>query len=82
MVFIDAHSKQTGRHLDTIACEISEAEKIGDDVMKKIVGTSLDKRSEITELAAMDEHECQEIVDSAVAGEWLKRRPRWGSPTP
>jgi ParB-like chromosome segregation protein Spo0J len=67
--FIDAHAKQTGRHRATIAREISEAEKIGDDVMKRIVGTSLDKRSEITALAAMDEQERQEIVDRAVAGE-------------
>jgi hypothetical protein len=67
--FIDAHAKQTGRHRATIAREISEAEKIGDTVMKKIVGTSLDKQSEITALAAMDEHERQEIVDRAVAGE-------------
>ena len=47
----------TGRHRATIAREISEAEKIGDDIMKKIVGTSLDRQSEITALAAMDEHE-------------------------
>jgi hypothetical protein len=37
--------------------------------MKRIVGTSLDKKSEITALAAMDERERQEIVDRAVAGE-------------
>src|SRR5271154_5199323 len=67
--FIDAHAKQTGRHRATIAREISEAEKIGDDVMKRIVGTSLDKRSEITALAAMNGYERQKIVDRAVAGE-------------
>jgi hypothetical protein len=67
--FIDAHAKQTGRHRATIARGISEAEKIGDDVMRKIIGTSLDKKSEITALAAMDEQERQEIVDRAVAGE-------------
>ena len=38
-------------------------------MLKKIVGTSVDKQSEITALAAMDEHERQEIVDRAVAGE-------------
>jgi hypothetical protein len=67
--FIDAHAKQTGRHRATVARELSEAEKIGDAAMKKIVGTSLDKQSEITALAAMDEPERQEIVDRAVAGE-------------
>jgi hypothetical protein len=67
--FIDAHAKQTGRHRATIAREIGEAKKIGDDVLKKIVGTSLDKQSEITALAAMDEHERQDIIDRAVAGE-------------
>jgi hypothetical protein len=66
---VDAHAKQTGRHRATIAREISEAEKIGDDVMKKIVGTSLDKQSEITALAAMDEQQRQKIVDRAAAGE-------------
>jgi ParB-like chromosome segregation protein Spo0J len=67
--FIDAHAKKTGRHRATIARETREAEKIGDDVLKKIVGTSLDKQSEITALAAMDEHARREIVDRAVAGE-------------
>jgi hypothetical protein len=67
--FIDAHAKQTGRHRATIARGISEAEKIGDDMMKKIIGTSLDKKNEITALAAMDEQGRQEIVDRAVAGE-------------
>ena len=37
--------------------------------MKKIVGTSLDKPSEITALAAMDEQERQQIIERAVAGE-------------
>jgi hypothetical protein len=67
--FIDAQAKRTGRHRATIAREISEAEKIGDALMEKIVGTSLDKQSEITALAAMDEQERQKIVDRAVAGE-------------
>ena len=67
--FIDVHAKKTDRHRATIAREISEAEKIGDDVMRKIVGTSLDRQSEITALAAMDEQQRQEIVDRAVAGE-------------
>jgi hypothetical protein len=90
--FIDAHAKQTGRHRATIAREMSEAEKIGDDVMKKIVGTSLDKQSEITALAAMDEHERQAIVDRAVAGEKVSAAkaqnargpsiPSIGSPSP
>jgi hypothetical protein len=38
--FIDANAKQTGRHRATIARGISEAEKIGDDVMRKIIRTS------------------------------------------
>jgi hypothetical protein len=69
LAFIDVHAKQTDRHRATIAREISEAEKIGDDVMRKIVGTSLDRQSEITALAAMDEQQRQEIVDRAAAGE-------------
>jgi hypothetical protein len=35
--FIDVQAKRTGRHRATIAREISEAEKIGDALMKKIV---------------------------------------------
>jgi hypothetical protein len=92
LAFIDAHAKQTSRHRATIAREISEAAKIGDDVLKKIVGTSLDKQSEITALAATDEHERQEIVDRAVAGEKVSAAkaqnaggpsiPSTGSPSP
>jgi hypothetical protein len=61
-------------------------------VLKKIVGTSLDKQSEITALAATDEHERQEIVDRAVAGEKVSAAkaqnaggpsiPSTGSPSP
>jgi hypothetical protein len=60
--------------------------------MTKIVGTSLDKQSEITALAAMDERERQEIVDRAVAGEQVSAAkaqnaggpsiPSTGSPSP
>ena len=49
--------------------DVAEATALGDDVMKKIVGTSLDKPSEITALAAMDEQERQQIIERAVAGE-------------
>jgi hypothetical protein len=48
---------------------VAEATALGDDVMAKIVGTSLDKQSEITALAAMDEQERQQIIERAVAGE-------------
>jgi hypothetical protein len=79
--FIDAHATQTGRHRATIAREISEAEKIGDAEMKKIVGTSLDKQSEITALAAIDEDERQKIVDRAVAGEKVSAKLPRDCPT-
>jgi hypothetical protein len=49
--------------------DVAEATALGDDVMKKIVGTSLDKPSEITALAAMEEQERQQIIERAVAGE-------------
>jgi hypothetical protein len=62
-------SLSVDRHRATIARGISEAEKIGDDMMKKVIGTSLDKKNEITALAAMDEQGRQELVDRAVAGE-------------
>jgi hypothetical protein len=42
---------------------VAEATALGDDVMAKIVGTSLDKQSEITALAAMDEQERQQIIE-------------------
>ena len=49
--------------------DVAEATALGDDVMKKIVGTSLDTPSEITALAAMDEQERAQIIERAVAGE-------------
>jgi hypothetical protein len=49
--------------------DVAEATELGDEVMKKIVHTSLDKPSEITALAAMDEQERQQIIERAVAGE-------------
>jgi hypothetical protein len=67
--FTKAHAKRTGRSEAAVQQDVAEATALGNDVMKKIVGTSLDKPSEITALAAMDEQERQEIVDRAVAGE-------------
>jgi len=49
--------------------DVAEATALGDDMLKKIVGTSLDKPSEITALAAMEEQERQQIIERAVAGE-------------
>ena len=67
--FTKAHAKRTGRSEAAVQQDVAEATALGDDVMKKIVGTSLDKPSEITALAAMDEQERQQIIERAVAGE-------------
>ena len=67
--FTKAHSKRTGRSEAAVQQDVAEATALGDDVMNKIVGTSLDKPSEITALAAMDEQERQQIIERAVAGE-------------
>jgi hypothetical protein len=67
--FTKAHAKRTGRSEAAVQQDVAEATELGDDVMKKIVGTSLDKPSEITALAAMDEQERQQIIERAVAGE-------------
>jgi ParB-like nuclease domain len=67
--FTKAHAKRTGRSEAAVQQDVAEATVLGDDVMKKIVGTSLDKPSEITALAAMDEQERQQIIERAVAGE-------------
>jgi hypothetical protein len=48
--FTKAHAKRTGRSEAAVQQDVVEATALGDDVMKKIVGTSLDKPSEITAL--------------------------------
>jgi hypothetical protein len=53
-------AKRTGRSEAAVQQDMADATSLGDDVMKKIVGTSLDKPSEITALAAMDEQERQQ----------------------
>jgi hypothetical protein len=55
--FTKAHAKRTGRSEAAVQQDVAEATALGDDVMKKIFGTSLDKPSEITALAATDERE-------------------------
>jgi hypothetical protein len=67
--FTKAHAKRTGRSEAAVQQDVAEATALGDDVMKKIVGTSLDTPSEITALAAMDEQERAQIIERAVAGE-------------
>src|SRR5580658_6580829 len=46
--FTKAHAKRTGRSEAAVQQDVAEATALGDDVMKKIVGTSLDTPSEIT----------------------------------
>ena len=41
--FTKAHAKRTGRSEAAVQQDVAEATALGDDVMKKIVGTSLDK---------------------------------------
>jgi hypothetical protein len=65
--FTKAHAKRTGRSEAAVQQDVAEATALGDDVMKKIFGTSLDKPSEITALSAMDEQERQQIIERAVA---------------
>ncbi len=67
--FTKAHARRTGRSEAAVQQDLAEATALGDELMKKIVGTSLDKPSEITALAAMDEEERQLIIERAVAGE-------------
>jgi hypothetical protein len=42
LAFIDVHAKQTSRHRATVAREISEAAKIGDDVLTRSSGPIFD----------------------------------------
>jgi hypothetical protein len=58
--FTMAHAKRTARSEAAVQQDVAEATALGDDMMKKIVGTSLDKPSEITALSAMDEQERQQ----------------------
>jgi hypothetical protein len=67
--FTKAHAKRTGRSEAAVQQDVAEATALGDEVMAKIVGTSLDKQSEITALAAMEEHERGPIIERAVARE-------------
>jgi hypothetical protein len=67
--FTKAQAKRTGRSPSAVAQDAAEAKPLGDETLRRIAGTSLDKPSEIAALAAMDEQERQKIVDRAVAGE-------------
>jgi hypothetical protein len=50
--FTKSHAKRTGRSEAAVQQDVAEATALGDDVMKKIVGTSLDKPSEMISASA------------------------------
>jgi hypothetical protein len=67
--FTKAHAKRTGRSPSAVAQDAAEAKTLGDEILQRIAGTSLDTPSEIAALAAMEEQEREQIIERAVAGE-------------
>jgi ParB-like chromosome segregation protein Spo0J len=67
--FTQATAEATGASERTIQREAERGEKIGEEVLRKVAGTSLDKGEELDGLARLPEEKRAEIADRAAAGE-------------
>jgi hypothetical protein len=67
--FTQATAKATGMGERTIQRDAARGEKLGEDVLKKVIGTVLDKGEEIDALAKLSEPKRDELIARAVAGE-------------
>jgi N6-adenosine-specific RNA methylase IME4 len=66
--FTQATAEVTGVGERTIQREAARGEKLGEEVLRKVVGTSLDKGEELDALAKLSEKKRDELVDRAASG--------------
>jgi uncharacterized ParB-like nuclease family protein len=74
--FSKATAGDTGIAERTIQRDAARGEKLGEEVLKKVVGTSLDKGEELDALAKLSEKKRDELVGRAVAGETVTAKPQ------
>jgi hypothetical protein len=67
--FTKATSEATGTAERTIQRDAARGEKLGDDVLKKVAGTSLDKGEELDALAKLSPARRDSLVERAAAGD-------------
>jgi hypothetical protein len=70
--FVADTAAKTGKGRSTVARDVTRANKVG--VLDEIIGTSLDKGSEIDALAKLLQDEQRELADRAKAGEEVTAR--------
>jgi ParB-like chromosome segregation protein Spo0J len=67
--FTQATAEVSGIGERTIQRDAARGEKLGEDVLKKVVGTSLDKGDELDALAKLSEKQREVLIKRAAAGE-------------
>jgi uncharacterized ParB-like nuclease family protein len=70
--FVADTAAKTGKGRSTVARDVTRANKVG--VLDEIIGTPLDKGSEIDALAKLPQEEQRELADRAKAGEEVTAR--------
>jgi MT-A70 len=73
--FTRATAEATGIGERTLQRDAARGEKLGDDTLKKVVGTSLDKGEELDALAKLSDKRRESLVERAVAGEAVTAKP-------
>jgi N6-adenosine-specific RNA methylase IME4 len=73
--FTQATAAATGTGERTIQRDAARGEKLGEDVLKRVVGTSLDKGEELDALAKLSDKRRESLVERAIAGEAVTARP-------
>jgi ParB/RepB/Spo0J family partition protein len=72
--FVDDTAEKTGKGKSTIGHDVTLGNKIGEEMLGEIRGTSLDSGVELDALAKLSEAERRELVDRAKAGEEVTAR--------
>jgi ParB-like chromosome segregation protein Spo0J len=73
--FSKATAGDTGIAERTIQRDAARGEKLGEDVLKRVVGTSLDKGDELDALVKLSNERRESLIERAVAGETVTAKP-------
>jgi ParB/RepB/Spo0J family partition protein len=73
--FSHATAEATGIAERTVQRDAARGEQLGEDVLKKVIGTSLDKGEELDALAKLSQQKREALIERAVAGETVTAKP-------
>lgn len=71
-------AEETGQSERTVRREVTRGEQLGDDVLAKVTGTSLDKGDELDALAKLSPEKRDEVIEKVCAGDKVSAKVEAG----